>query len=182
MNDDYPELQLNISSGFERAFPTLNQVQVDRIMGHGRLRQVQTGEILVEAGDKTPLFFIVKTGLVEIAQPLGDVEKIVALFRPGQFTGEISVLFGRRILVRMRAREGGEVIELDRENLLALVQTDSELSDIFMRAFILRRVELIAAKLGDHRCYSNFCCCHKSSLDFELSQERSPLLPEIRVH
>ena len=43
----------------------------------------------------------------------------------------------------------GEVIEVDRENLLALVQTDSELSDILMRAFILRRVELIAHGFGD---------------------------------
>jgi thioredoxin reductase (NADPH) len=33
--------------------------------------------------------------------------------------------------------------------LLSLVQHDSELSDIFMRAFLLRRVELIAHGLGD---------------------------------
>lgn len=41
------------------------------------------------------------------------------------------------------------MIELDREHLLALVQTDSELSEIIMRAFILRRVELIAHGFGD---------------------------------
>ena len=41
------------------------------------------------------------------------------------------------------------MIELDREQLLALVQTDSELSELIMRAFILRRVELIAHGLGD---------------------------------
>ena len=41
------------------------------------------------------------------------------------------------------------MIELDREQLLALVQTDAELSEILMRAFILRRVELIARGLGD---------------------------------
>src|SRR2546425_5960056 len=40
-------------------------------------------------------------------------------------------------------------IHLEREQLLALVQTDSELSDILMRAFILRRVELIARGYGD---------------------------------
>ena len=34
-------------------------------------------------------------------------------------------------------------------HLLALVQTDSELGDIFMRAFILRRIELIAHGFGD---------------------------------
>src|SRR5204862_406857 len=45
--------------------------------------------------------------------------------------------------------DAGEVIELDHENLLSLVQTDSEISEIIMRAFILRRVELIANHLGD---------------------------------
>jgi thioredoxin reductase (NADPH) len=33
--------------------------------------------------------------------------------------------------------------------MLALVQTDAELSEILMRAFILRRVELVAAGVGD---------------------------------
>jgi thioredoxin reductase (NADPH) len=41
------------------------------------------------------------------------------------------------------------VIDVKRDDLLSLVQTDSELSDIFMRAFILRRVELIAHGFGD---------------------------------
>src|SRR2546425_11637100 len=40
-------------------------------------------------------------------------------------------------------------IHLEREQLLGLVQTDSELSEIIMRAFILRRVELIARGYGD---------------------------------
>ena len=59
------------------------------------------------------------------------------------------MLSGRPALLRVRASEAGEVIEVDREHLLALVQTDSELSEIIMRAFILRRVELIAHGLGD---------------------------------
>jgi thioredoxin reductase (NADPH) len=45
--------------------------------------------------------------------------------------------------------ESGEAIELTRERLLALVQTDSEIGEILMRAFILRRVELVARGLGD---------------------------------
>ena len=73
----------------------------------------------------------------------------MAVLRPGQFTGEVTMLSGRRGLVRLRAGEAGAVIELEREHLLALVQTDSELSEIFMRAFILRRVELIAHGFGD---------------------------------
>src|SRR5204863_1471757 len=49
----------------------------------------------------------------------------------------------------LRVSEPGEAIELSREQVLALVQTDAELSEILMRAFILRRVELIARELGD---------------------------------
>jgi thioredoxin reductase (NADPH) len=59
------------------------------------------------------------------------------------------MISGRRALVRVRATKPTRVIELDREHVLKLIQTDSELSDILMRAFILRRVELIARGLGD---------------------------------
>ena len=59
------------------------------------------------------------------------------------------MLSGRPALVRTRAIEAGEVIEMDREHLLTLVQTDSEIGEIIMRAFIVRRVELIAHGLGD---------------------------------
>ena len=49
----------------------------------------------------------------------------------------------------MRAAKPGELIELDRQHMLALVQTDAELGEILMRAFILRRVELVSAGVGD---------------------------------
>src|SRR4029077_599890 len=51
--------------------------------------------------------------------------------------------------MRAHVTESGEVIELDPNQLFALVQTDTELSEILMRAFILRRVELIARGPGD---------------------------------
>jgi thioredoxin reductase (NADPH) len=73
----------------------------------------------------------------------------VAICNPGMFTGEISVLSGRRGLLRIRAAEQSELIEIAREALRALVATDSELNDIFLRAFILRRLEVIAREVGD---------------------------------
>ena len=94
-------------------------------------------------------FFVVTAGRVEVVRPSGSTETLVAVHGPGQFTGEVNMLSGRPALVRSRASEPGEVIELDREHLLTLVQTDSELSELIMRAFILRRVELIAHGLGD---------------------------------
>src|SRR5918993_4973561 len=52
-------------------------------------------------------------------------------------------------VIRALVSESGEVLELDRQQLLALVQNDAELSEIVMQAFILRRVELIANGFGD---------------------------------
>jgi len=129
--------------------PTLTAAQIARIAAHGRLRQMQPGDVLVKAGDRASHFYVVIQGQIELVRPNGETEELVAIYGPGKFTGEVNLLSGRRGFVQIRAIDVGEVIEVDRQDLLALVQTDSELSDILMRAFILRRVELIAQGLGD---------------------------------
>ncbi|MGC2424627.1 MAG: FAD-dependent oxidoreductase [Nitrospirota bacterium] len=148
MTDEYPLLKSSLST-VAAVFPTLKPAQMERMTALGRVRQVQSGEVLVEAGEKDAPIFVIKTGQLEALRPSEAGDKLLVLFLPGQFTGEMGMLSGRRILVRIRAREAGEVIEIDRNHLLQMVQTDSELSEIFMRAFILRRVELIAQELGN---------------------------------
>jgi thioredoxin reductase (NADPH) len=133
----------------EQMFPTLTPAQIARIAAHGSVRPIRSGEVLVEAGQQSVPFYVVTAGQIEIVQPSGTVETPVALHQPGQFTGEVNMLSARRSLVRARAIEPGEVIELDHAQLQSLVQTDSELSEIIMRAFILRRVALIANGIGD---------------------------------
>jgi thioredoxin reductase (NADPH) len=136
------------SAPLEHIFPTLTPAQVTRVAPQGRARPVARGQVLLEAGDPLTRIFVVTAGQVEIVR-LGDVEQLVAVFRVGQFTGEMNILSGRPGLAQIRATEPGEVIEVDREKLLALVQTDAELSEILMRAFILRRVDLVAQGVGD---------------------------------
>ena len=149
---------LTLTSGIERMFPTLTPAQVERIAAHGHVRQIRPGEVLVQPGDQSVPFFVVTAGGVEIVRPSSANETLVALYGPGQFTGEVNMLSGRPALLQVRTSEAGEVIEVDREHLLALVQTDSQLSEIIMRAFILRRVELIAHGLGDVVLVgSNYC-------------------------
>src|SRR5712692_3430533 len=144
-----PPVPLTLSARIDQMFPMLTPAQIARIAVHGRVRPVRRGEVLVEVGDHVVPFFVVTGGEVEIVRPSGTTEEPVAVHGPGHFTGEINMLSGRRALVRARVSESGEVIELDREHMLALVQTDAEIGEILMRAFILRRVELIAHGLGD---------------------------------
>src|SRR5207237_8943522 len=58
------------------------------------------------------------------------------------------MLVGRPSVLRGRVATDGEVIELEYDRLRTLVQADSDLSDIIMRAFILRRMAVIAEGYG----------------------------------
>jgi thioredoxin reductase (NADPH) len=133
----------------EQIFPKLTPTQIRRITPHGRTRTTKRGEVLSEQGDIAASFFVVVSGELEILRPSGAVETLVTVHRSGQFTGEVGTLSGRRTMFRVRATKPGKVIELDRRHMLTLVQTDAELGEILMRAFILRRAELITAGVGD---------------------------------
>src|SRR2546426_1939997 len=120
-----------------------------RIATRGRRRPIARGEVLVEVGDNDVPFFVVVSGEVQALRPTGDTEILIVAHGPGQFSGEAILITGRRAMGRLRVSEPGEVVQLEREQLLALVQTDAELSEILMRAFMLRRLELIAHDFGD---------------------------------
>src|SRR5438477_1396070 len=144
-----PTFALTPGARAEHVFPTLTSAQLARVATHGRVRPVAPGDVLAEAGEQAARFFVVTEGLIEVVRPVGTTEESVATFGPGQFTGEVAMLSGRRGFGRVRAVEPGEVIEVDRDHLLTLVQTDGELSEILMRAFLLRRGQLVARGLGD---------------------------------
>jgi thioredoxin reductase (NADPH) len=131
-----------------RAFPALTEEQIDRIRPLGRIRQVRSGDVLIKPGDTVIPFYVLLSGRMEIVQPSLDGERMIALHEPGGFTGEMTMLSGARSQVVGRVSEGGEFLELGPENLRVLVARDAELSEILMRAFILRRLEMIRQGWG----------------------------------
>jgi thioredoxin reductase (NADPH) len=130
-------------------FPTLTPAHVARIGSHGVVRRLGGGDVLIEAGDADFPFFVVTSGEIEVVRPSTFGDMLVAVHGPRQFTGEANMLLGRRSLMRAQVSEPGEAFQLTREQLLALVQTDAEISEILMRAFIYRRIELTAQGIGD---------------------------------
>jgi thioredoxin reductase (NADPH) len=132
-----------------QAFPTLNAAQIARIRPLSKLRQVEAREILFEPGDTNVPFFVLLSGSMEVVQPDLASERPVAKHGPGEFTGEMTMISGRRCLVRGRVTEPGDFLELTGDGLRSLVARDAELSEIFMRAFILRRLELISRGQGN---------------------------------
>jgi len=149
MSDDKQTTPPLLGAQPDDMFPALTPEQQARVAAHGRVRQVEARQTVVEANSEPNKFFSVVTGQLNIIKVTENREEVVGVCRPGMFTGEMNVLSGRRGLVTIRTAEASELIEIDREALLALVQTDTELSDIFLRAFILRRMELIARGISD---------------------------------
>jgi thioredoxin reductase (NADPH) len=137
------------ASRADQIFPVLNSIQMQRLVAHGHSRSVRVGDVLVEPGARDIPVFVVVSGELEAVRPSFGQETLIRVFGPGQFTGEINNISGRRAIARIRARQDGEIVEVARDKILALVQADEQLSEILMRAFILRRGELLAQGIGD---------------------------------
>ena len=105
--------------------------------------------MLFDVGDQNTPFFVVVSGTVDIVRLIGDREEPITVYHPGEFSGEINMLSARRSSVRGRVTSDGEVIVVDRAALRTLIQRDAELSEILMRAFILRRVALVSEDDND---------------------------------
>jgi thioredoxin reductase (NADPH) len=148
-NDTHKGLPI-IKSRIEHVFPKLTSAQMNRITARGHMRSVHTGEVLVEQGDSNIPFFVVVSGELEVIRPSsGAVDILVTMHDSGGFTGEVNMLSGHRSIVRIHATKPSQVIQLDRQNMMNLLQSDAELGEIIMRAFILRRVDLVASGTGD---------------------------------
>lgn len=123
--------------------------QINRIRPSSKVRKVEVGDILFEPGDSDIPFFVLLSGSLEIVQPSLNGEQLIVKHEPGEFTGEITMISGRSSLVRGRVKDAGEFLEMSSDDLRTLVARDAELSEIFMRAFILRRVALINQGRGN---------------------------------
>ena len=141
-----------MSTGVDRdeaMFPELDAVQIGRLAALGEKRHAKPGEVLVDQGDASHGIFVVLDGSLEIIGVSSRDDVAVRVLGPGMFTGEVTQLSGRRSLVRLRAREASTLLEIGRSDLRRIVQTDAALGEILLRAFMLRRVYLIAHSVGD---------------------------------
>ena len=117
MSDSTAAVMPSSSARAGLMFPALDDRLVARIAAHGVTRPVRAGEVLIEAGEPVPHFFVLMSGKAEVVRPsnLGDTR--VAVHAAGAFTGEANMLLGRRSLVRTTVTEPGEAIELTHDQL-----------------------------------------------------------------
>jgi thioredoxin reductase (NADPH) len=149
VTESAPSTLLSSAANAALLFPVLNSGQIARIASHGVIRSITRGEVLIDGGQTNVPFFALKAGEIEVIRPSALDEILIATVRPAQFTGDISMILGRPAQMRLRVSASGEVVQLTRDQMHALIQTDAEISEVLMRALIHRRVALVARGIGD---------------------------------
>jgi thioredoxin reductase (NADPH) len=132
-------------------FPLLTAAQIDRLRPIGKVRQVHTGEILFEPGDSDMSCFVILSGALNIIPPCPKeaLQQTLVTHVPGSFTGEFAMISGQRSMMRGQVKEDGEFLEIPAAEFRTFAAKDPELGDIFMRAFILRRIALVQEGIGN---------------------------------
>src|SRR5262245_65902585 len=132
---------MTLASGADaaRLFPTLSAEQIARVASHGVIRPITRGEVLIEGGQTDVPFFVLTAGAIEVVRPSGLGDLLVAVLGPAQFSGDVSMILGRPAQMRLSVSESGEVVQLTRDGMLGLIQSDAEMSDVLMKALIYRR-------------------------------------------
>jgi thioredoxin reductase (NADPH) len=138
----------------DQLFPQLQPAQIARLEPHASRRDTRAGEVLLDIGVTPTQIFVVLSGSIDVLEPDGAVGSTNGFSRlttlnPGEFSGEMSALRGTRGLARLQVRDAGAVLALDLEQVQRIVQNDSELSELFMRAFILRRLGMLLSGHGE---------------------------------
>ena len=140
--DELPFLPTDAYQATDQIFPTLTADQVERVTRFGRAEELDAGAKLFQPGDRSVDFFLVLDGCIEVTDPAAG-DRVVTVHKEGQFTGEVDLFNDRKILVGGRMGRAGRVVRVRRADFRKLLASEPDIGDVFMRAFVLRRIGLV---------------------------------------
>jgi thioredoxin reductase (NADPH) len=179
----------------EIAFPRLTPGQIDALRPLGRLRAVETGDVLFAEGDRGFSFYVVLDGTVEIVEHSRGTAHSVTIHEPGEFTGDVDMLSGRVALVTARVAHRGQLLELSAAALRQAVDALPEFGEVVLKAFLTRRslllsdgfegIKIIGSRFSPdaHRLrdFANRNAIPFTWIDLETDHQAETLLREFRV-
>src|ERR1700753_1860177 len=140
------------------AYPRLSNDQIAILEAGGARRAVGTGETLVREGGRSAYFFVILPGKVAVTttDDAGN-RHVIRVNGPGRFLGELGALEGQAAFYTAEVVEPGEVLVAPSWRVRAVGGHDLALSDLILRAYLLRRSLLIKEESGFRiigSCYS----------------------------
>jgi thioredoxin reductase (NADPH) len=148
------------------AFPILDQGQIAKLAEYGREEIIEPGRVLFREGERGSDFIVVLTGSVEAIAHYGDAaEPVSTVFSPGQFVGVMNILSNEGAYVTATATVAGTVLRVPLERLRAVISEDITLSEVVVRAFLLRHSLLMRLGTGPRVIGSRFNTATRDILD-----------------
>ncbi len=130
------------------AFPTLAEDQIGFLKRYGEVRKIEPGQILFREGDRSYDFIVILEGEVQIIENFGGEARTVAVHGAGRFLGELNMLTGQSVYLSAVVRKGGKVIAIPPEGLKRVITEEPTLSDLILKAFLVRRSFLMRIGTG----------------------------------
>jgi thioredoxin reductase (NADPH) len=131
-----------------QTYPRLNRDMMERIAAYGSEESVPAGTILFERGQRSVDFFVLVEGSIEMFDYDHNQPRVFGTLEPRQFTGELHMFNDRQVLVSGRTSADSRVIRVRRADFRRLTTGEPDISEIVMRAFVLRRMGLIRHATG----------------------------------
>lgn len=124
--------------------PLLSEDAIAKLRTLGHVREASAGETVISQGEPMASLIVVESGnmTVEIRNHAGTSR--LGDHGPNHFFGDVDLLSGRPSVISARMTEPGTLLFVPRTELKQLMASDTQLGELLLRTFILRRVELLA--------------------------------------
>jgi thioredoxin reductase (NADPH) len=123
--------------------PLLGESQLTTLKRYGSEHRVTDGEILFADGDRSYDMIVLLEGTVEIVEHHGHSdERTIISYGPREFLGEMGLLTGQSVYLSALATSDGRVLRVPPAQVKAVMSEEPDLSDLILRAFLLRHARL----------------------------------------
>ena len=116
----------------------LSEGQIARLAPYGKERQLEAGEILFDEKATVDSFYVVLEGGIRVSRLEGAEEHEIGTHLPGEFTGGLAVLTGKRSIHRARADVPTRVLEMDSAAFRRVSSEVPDVADVFISGLASR--------------------------------------------
>jgi thioredoxin reductase (NADPH) len=123
--------------------PVLSGPQLDVLRRYGAEQRVAMGDLLVRDGDETYDLIVLLEGEAQIVEHYAQPDEfVIVTYGPREFMGEIGLLTGQRAYLTAVVSAPGRVLRIPVQQVHTIMDQELELSELILRAFLVRHSRL----------------------------------------
>ena len=123
--------------------PVLSGPQLEVLHRYGAEQRVAIGDVLFRDGDETYDLIVLLEGEARIVEHYAQPDEfVIVTYGPREFMGEIGLLTGQRAYLTALVSAPGRVLRIPVQQVHTIMDQELELSELILRAFLVRHSRL----------------------------------------